>query len=366
MRIESNAIAQIINSQWLKINDHCNTHQIRMLNAIRSCRTSRLGGEIYVCNKCLKHHIRYNSCRNRNCPQCQNTQKEKWIAERENQILNTKYYHVVFTLPHLLNEICLTNQRMMFATLFRVAWQTLDGFGWNKKYLGAQLGTTMVLHTWGSNLSFHPHVHCIVPGGGISVKNKWKSLNGNGKYLFPVKALSKVFKYKYLKEIQNHGINIPNPLNKKLLKKPWVVYAKPTFGNPKTLIKYLARYTYKSAITHHRILSYSKDFVVFRFTDYKHRNQRKSMKLSAWEFVRRFALHILPKNFCRIRHYGILNGSWKKKIFPKACASKIEINWELLWKKKGLSVDKCPACKTGKLQYLSDLKPNKGPPRQWN
>ena len=363
MMVNSNAIAEIINSQWTKVNASCNTYQRRMLNAIRSCRTSKLGGEIYMCDRCKKHHIKYNSCRNRNCPQCQNTQKAKWIADREDQILETKYYHVVFTLPDKLNECCLSNQRIMYASLFRAAWETLNGFGWNRKYLGGQLGTTMVLHTWGSNLSYHPHVHCIVPGGGVTLSNKWKSVNGKGKYLFPVKELSKVYRAKYLSAIKKSGINLSAPLYKELYKKSWVVYAKPAFGNAEVLIKYLARYAYKTAITHHRITRYNKDRVSFSYTDYRHRNQNKMLTISTWEFVRRFSLHILPKGFCRIRHYGLLNAAWKQILFQHTSRLKAKKDWKELWKEKGLVVDRCPSCKKGKMEYVAKLNPNKGPPR---
>ena len=168
MTVSNNTIAQIINEQWSNIVSNCNAYQLRILYAIKSCRSSALGGELYKCDRCQKTHIRYNSCGNRHCPSCQNTERLKWIEARQAQLLETKYFHVVFTIPDKLNELCLSNQRIAYRALFQSAWKTLEGFGWNRKYLGGQIGATMVLHTWGSNLSYHPHIHCIVPGGGIN------------------------------------------------------------------------------------------------------------------------------------------------------------------------------------------------------
>jgi len=354
------AIAQIITGQWSNILTHCNSYQLRLLYAIKSCRTAALGGELYLCDKCTKQHVRYNSCGNRHCPRCQNTEKLRWIDARQAQLIDTKYYHVVFTLPHELNELSLANQRIMYSALFKSAWETLNGFGWNKKFLGAQMGATMVLHTWGSNLSYHPHVHCIVPGGGVTLRNKWKTAKGNGKYLFPVDALANVFRAKYLQAIKEAGIHLPTSLKNILKTKGWIVYAKPAFGNKETLIKYLARYAFKSAITHHRIQYFDKDKVIFSYTDYKHKNQKKKMPLSSWEFVRRFILHFLPKNFIRIRHYGILHSSWKNKIFPTVHTERKD--YKTIWKEKGINVDKCQNCKNGKLLFMHKIEPKRGPP----
>ena len=312
--------------------------------------------------------MRYNSCRNRHCPVCQNTQKEEWIAAREAQLLPTKYYHVVFTLPHALNELFLAYKAQMYAMLFRCAWCTLDEFGWNNKYLGAQIGTTIVLHTWGSNLSYHPHLHCIVPGGGVTFNGKWKEANGNGKFLFPVKALSLVFRAKFVKELKKFlvasGMEYISDLHAKLYAKPWVVYAKPPFGGAKGVIQYLARYTHKTAITNHRITTYDEDSVTFRYTDYRHADQVNLMPLSAWEFVRRLTLHILPKRFFRIRHFGILSSHWKNKLFPEV--PKQTMSWKQLWDQKGLLIDQCPYCKNGKLILVAKINPNRGPPNSIN
>lgn len=206
----------------------------------------------------------------------------------------------------------------MYNFLFKAAWQTLSDFEWNHKYLGAQIGATMVLHTWGSNLSFHPHVHCIVPGGGVNFKNQWRDAKGKGKFLSPVKALSKVFRGKYIdlfKEfLSAEGMEYLPSLHKELFKSAWVVYAKPPFGGGKGVIRYLARYTHNIAISHHRIIAHDQHKVIFKYTDYRHAYQKIIMSLCSWEFVRRFAVHILPKGYMRIRHFGILNAKWENNL----------------------------------------------------
>ena len=248
----------------------------------------------------------------------------------------------------------------MYKLLFDAAWQTLNDFGWNKKYLGAQIGTTMVLHTWGSNLTYHPHVHCIVPAGGVTLNNKWKNAKGKGKFLFPVKALGIVYKNKFLKYIKDLDGDLPDHLVNLIFKKDWVVYAKPPFKNVEVLIKYLARYTHKNAITHHRIKKINQGKISFSYIDYRHQNKKKVMTISAWEFVRRLALHFLPKRFCRIRHFGILSSSWKTKLFPNTATSKR--NWKEIWLEKGIIVDQCPACKKGKLIFIDLFLPSRAPP----
>lgn len=359
------AIAHIINAQWHNIQKHLNAFQIRNLNAIRLCRTPALGGHLYVCDTCKAKHYRYNSCRNRHCSQCQNTQKEQWIQARQDRVIQCNYFHIVFTLPHTLNEFCLIYPKEVYDFLFKATWATLNEFGWNKKYLGAQIGTTMVLHTWGSNMSLHPHVHCIVPGGGVNSKNKWITAKGKSKFLFPVKALSLVFRAKFIRMfksfIEHQGMVFTHALQSQLYKNKWVVYAKPPFGGANGVIRYLARYTHNITISHHRIISYSEDHVTFSYTDYRHANQKKIMTLSPWEFIRKFSLHILPKGFMRIRHFGILNAKWQNIIFPDL-SSENNIEWISFWKEKGLDVFKCPFCLSGRLQLLSKLEPLRGPP----
>lgn len=366
MKSNPKIFAKIIDDHWVYVQQHCNAYQIRTLHALRACRTPLLGGHIYKCNKCESKHKRYNSCRNRHCPQCQNTQNELWVLAQQEKLIETPYFHVVFTIPDTLNELCLSYQRELYDILLKMSWQTLSAFGWNHKYLGAQIGTTMVLHTWGSNLSYHPHVHCIVPGGGVTLYNKWKTVAGKGKFLFPVKAMSEVFREKTIKAIlllmSNKGLDNHKALIASLYKKNWVVYAKPPFGGRDTVLKYLARYTHKIAITHHRIIDYDGHIVTFSYKDYKHANVSKTMKLTATEFIRRFAMHILPKGFRKIRHYGILSGAWKTKIFPVKNTHKPKMNWEELWKSKGININQCSKCQTGTLVHLYEIDPVRGPP----
>jgi hypothetical protein len=253
----------------------------------------------------------------------------------------------------------------MYAMLMRTAWNTIDAFGWNHKYLGAQTGASIVLHTWGSTMTYHPHVHCIVPGGGVRYNGKWKKARGNGKYLFPVKAMSKVFRGKMVAQIKKllntKDLEYSEQLRQQIYKKDWVVYAKPPFGGTSTVIRYLSRYTHKIAITHHRIQYYDELKVTFTYKDYRHGNTQKVMTLTTREFVRRFTQHILPKGLCRIRHYGILSGRWKSRLF-NIKKTDFKKTWEQIWKEKGLDVTLCPYCKTGKLEYLEKINPVRGPP----
>ena len=359
-----NALASIINSQWPYIQAKANGHQIRHLNAVRICRTSALGGQLYACNSCKAYHYRYNSCRNRHCSQCQNTQKLQWIEAQKQKVLPVEYFHVVFTIPDQVNTLCLAYPRQLYSILFKACWHTLDRFGWDHKYLGAQLGATMVLHTWGSNLSFHPHVHCVVPGGGVAWNGKWKPVKNKGKFLFPVQAMSAVFKGKFLAELKEFckstGLDDAQELFKELYAKKWVVFAKNSTGNSEAVIKYLARYTHNIAISHHRIQRIDDQEVVFSYKDYRQGGKQKSMRLTAQEFVKRFMLHILPHGFTRIRHYGILSSQWRSRLF------KVNIQalptWQNLWQTMGLNVARCPACKTGNLVWIKEIRPARGPP----
>lgn len=368
--MKNNTIALIIDKEWPHIIECFNTHQIRHLSAVKRCRTPQMGGHLYVCNRCQKEHLRYNSCRNRHCPQCQNTQKQRWVEKRKEQLLDVPYFHVVFTMPHILNGLCLGYQNEIYSLLFEASWQTLNQFGWSHKNLGAQLGATMVLHTWGSNMSYHPHIHCIVPGGGISIQSKWKNTKQGGKFLFPVKALSTVYRAIFMKKLlfllDKWGMDNASDLIKKCYKNNWVVYAKQPFGGKDGVINYLARYTHKIAITNHRILKYDNNYVTFRYTDYRCKNQQKTMTLSTKEFVRRFAMHILPHGFRRIRHFGILSSAYKKILFPESLKTPIEIEWENIWLNKGLDVQKCNYCKKGNLVLVQKIKPIRGPPKHTN
>ena len=332
-------------------------HQQKTLRAIAQCRTAALGGHVDACSECGTVHISYNSCRNRHCPRCQGHKREEWIQKREADLLPCTYYHVVFTLPQELNGLALHRPKLVYDALFAAAWATLQQFGCTEKL---QLGMIAVLHTWGQNLSLHPHLHCIVPGGGIDDKGKWKQQLRSDKYLFPVKALSKVYRAKYVQQLRCKGID-DKPLIESLFAKQWVVYAKRPFGGPRQVIEYLGRYTHKVAISNHRIAQADDATVTFSYKDYRDGSKQKQMILTNEEFVRRFAQHILPLRFVRIRHYGILSSSWKRGKLQALQAS-----LQVTRKEQPVNtmLRKCPCCKTGTLITI-EVFGNRGPPNHY-
>jgi len=288
-----------------------NSWQLRTLHALRKCRTAALGGHIDRCDNpdCHKLHLSYNSCRNRHCPKCQGHKREQWIRAREAELLNVPYFHVVFTLPSELNRICLYDPKAIYGLLFGTAWQVIKGFASNHRFLGADPGMVAILHTWGQNLSLHPHLHCIVPGGGISRSGKWKPARNNGKYLFPVRAMGKVFRARFVARLRRESGPPSNTFYESLFKNEWVVYCKRPFPGPAQVVEYLGRYTHKIAIGNHRIKDLDGQGVTFSVKDYRHGGRRSLLRLTDAEFIRRFSMHILPKGFVRIRHYGILSSS---------------------------------------------------------
>jgi hypothetical protein len=338
----------------------------RTLHAIRKCRTQALGGHIDQCNCCHKLHLSYNSCRNRHCPTCQGHKREQWIRARESELLNVPYFHVVFTLPSEFNPYALRHGKIVYSILFKAAWQTLQQFGANPKHLGGKMGMIAVLHTWGQNLSLHPHLHCIVPGGGLSESGRWKPAKNKGKYLFNVKAMSPVFRAKYAALLRNSEVELPQKTYDQVFKKKWVVFAKQPFASPKRVIEYLGRYTHKIAISNHRIqdIDHHNRRVIFTAKDYKRGGKKSEITLSIQEFIRRFGLHILPKGFTRIRHYGILSSSWKKEKLPQLQAALVTKRIVVLPPKAPLLHRLCPSCKKGRLRtiLIFDVR---GPPQNW-
>jgi hypothetical protein len=332
-------------------------HQQKTLRAIAQCRTALLGGHVDACKDCGRVHISYNSCRNRHCPKCQGHKRMEWISKREEDLLPCSYYHVVFTLPQELNQLSLHQPKLVYDALFTAVWATLNQFGTTERL---HLGMIAVLHTWGQNLSLHPHLHCIVPGGGVDSHGKWIQQLRSHKFLFPVKALSKVFRAKYVQQLRGKGI-ADKALIENLFAKPWVVYAKRPFGGPKQVIEYLGRYTHKVAISNHRIEQVTKDQVTFRYKDYKEAGAVKLMTLSNTEFVRRFSWHILPLRFVRIRHYGILSSTWKR---GKLQALQSLLHVERKAKPVNTMLRKCPCCKTGILITI-EVFGKRGPPKQY-
>jgi hypothetical protein len=295
--------------------------QYRALRAIEQCRTAALGGHVEQCDRCGHQVISYNSCRNRHCPKCQSLAKARWLAARQAELLEVTYFHLVFTLPERLAPLALQNARLLYNLLFRAASQTLLRIAADPQHLGARIGFLAILHTWGQNLQHHPHLHCVVPGGGLSADGKhWIACRPG--FFLPVRVLSRLFRGLFLAGLQQafdqgklqfHGQLQPLasiPAFAQLLqdcrRTEWVVYAKPPFGGPAQVLDYLGRYTHKVAISNHRLLRLENGQVSFHWKDYRQGNRKKIMTLAATEFLRRFLLHILPEGFVRIRHFGLL------------------------------------------------------------
>jgi hypothetical protein len=383
-------IGDILRGYWERLEiKHFTAHQLRTMRALRDCRTAALGGHVDACDACGNVKISYNSCRNRHCPKCQGVEKEMWMLAREEELLPVTYFHVVFTLPHEMNDLCRFDPCVMYDLLFDSAKQTLLQFGRDNRWLGAQMGVTMVLHTWGQNLSLHPHVHCIVPNGGITKDGTWQfPRKGNEKFLFPVAALRGVFKALFLKQLNEkigaRSIELPPTFSLErgaykawknaLYDKQWVVYAKRPFGGPQQVIEYLGRYTHKVAISNHRLQSIDNETITFEYKDYKTGGEKKQMTLQAAEFIRRFAQHILPPKFRRIRHYGFLSNAAKTKALAKARKSLKVQNQARMDKAQrrdaarqrllGQNPNRCPCCKDGTLQRIGILPPTRAPPRE--
>lgn len=375
-------LAHVLRAQWTAIEQSVNTKalntwQLRTLSALSKCRTAALGGHIDGCTSCGTLRISYNSCRNRHCPKCQGNEREAWIQAREQELLPVAYFHVVFTLPSELNVLCFQYSKLMYASLFDAAWDTINTFSKDETHLGATTGMISILHTWGQQLMLHPHLHCIIPAGGLTKQGKWKHCKTNGNYLFPVKALSVVFRAKYMHHLRKHivqhnannkqQIQLPQQITNACFKKQWVVYAKRPFSGVNSVVEYLGRYTHKIAISNHRIVEVDKanNTVTFSYKDYKANGIKKQLTLNTMEFVRRFSMHILPKAFVRIRHYGILSSTSKvaaiqairKQLPNKPHKTKQSIT-------KIYNPLQCPCCKKETMVQLLNFN-LRGPPLQW-
>jgi len=360
-------VADILRKQWAEIEAYkqINSWQLRTLSAIKICRTSALGGHKDACIECGTLNISYNSCRNRNCPKCQGKEREKWIEKRREELLPVKYFHVVFTLPDTLNQLAMYKAKEVYDALFKSAWDTLSVFAKDQKHLGAKTGMISILHTWGQQLTLHPHLHCIVPDGGLTKANKWKQVRCEGKFLFPVKAMSKVFRAKYVSILRSKIQNLDKHMMEDLFKKEWVVYAKRPFGTPEMVLEYLGRYTHKIAISNHRIKSIDDKIITIAYKDYRHENQKKELDLEHLEFVRRFSMHILPKGLVRIRHYGILSSTSKPKTIPIIKEQvKPEEKLPQYFEPRIMEPYNplmCPHCKT-ETRVTIEIMPRRGPP----
>lgn len=324
--------------------------QHKVINAITNCRTSRLGGHLDECPACGYQKPSYNSCRNRHCPKCQSFSKERWIEAQKADLLDVGYFHVVFTVPQELNRLIYGNQRLCYNLLFQCVAQTLQELACDKKYLGAAIGHTAVLHTWGQNLCFHPHIHCIVPAGGLTPLGQWQA--SRKKFFLPVRVLSRKFRGKFLAFLKLHFPKIDQTLLQICYQKEWVVYCKPPFRDAACVVEYLGRYTHRVAISNNRILKQDGDSVSFKWRDYRDSSRWKEMTLSADEFIRRFLMHVLPPGFMKIRHYGFLSSRGKQKNLSickiqtgtSLAPREILTTEQLIQKLLGRKPSQCPKC----------------------
>ncbi len=358
--------------------------QRRALIDLPRCRTAALGGHVEECDRCGHQQIAYNSCRNRHCPKCQGTEAARWVEAQAADLLPVEYFHVVFTIPAALGPIALQNPRVVYGLLFRAAAETLRQIAADPKHLGAEIGLLAVLHTWGQNLQHHPHVHCVVPGGGLSADgSRWVACRPG--FFLPVRVLGRLFRGKFLAllkaafdggKLSFHGqlaaLASPAEFRRILAgtaNTKWVVYAKPPFGGPEQVLRYLARYTHRAAISNHRLIGLEGDQVEFLWKDYAQGGAQKTMKLQAVEFLRRFLMHILPTGFMRIRHYGLLAN--------RVCREKLELCRRLLAAiASGVAARPipepnpvsptrpethiCPACGEGRMVIIETLTPPPG------
>jgi Putative transposase/Transposase zinc-binding domain len=314
------------NRQWIR------WKHVKVLLAIARCRTAALGGHVDQCTRCgHRATISYNSCRNRHCPKCQTAARERWIAARQKELLPTRYVHVVFTLPSQLARLALQNKQFIYGLLLQASAETLLEVARDQRHLGAELGFFSVLHSWNQKLSLHPHVHCVIPAGGLSLDHTHWVTSPN-RFFLPLKVLSRVFRGKFVAALkqafQNGRLSLHGDLAllaqpktfaawlRPLFRKDWVVYAKPPFGGPQYVLQYLGRYTHRVAISNHRLVSFTDGKVTFRWRDSAHNNEQKFMTLPLDEFLRRFLLHVLPKGFVRIRNFGFLANRRRATLLP--------------------------------------------------
>ena len=366
--------------------------QFRAMRAIELCRTPALGGHIDKCDQCGLQVVSYNSCRNRHCPKCQSLAKAEWLEARCSEVLPVSYFHVVFTVPDALAPVMLQNKKATYGILFKAASQTLLTIAADPEHLGAKIGFMAILHTWGQTLMFHPHIHCVVPGGGLSADGKaWVSCRDG--FFLPVRVLSRLFRglfLSFLKKAREDGnlkflgkcscYSDPDRFNRLMnlcYRTEWVVYSKPPFGSPAQVLDYLGRYTHRVAITNHRLLEITDDMVSFRWRDYSQGNRERVMTLHAHEFIRRFLLHILPPGFVKIRYYGFLANRQRARnlklcrellqvVSPENVNHECTLDWKHYYEKvTGLPVGLCPSCQRGHMatvRFLAAFYSGRSPP----
>jgi len=344
--------------------------QIKTLHKIVQCRTAPLGGHEEQCDSCNQKRYSYNSCRDRHCPKCQAPKQAIWIEQLLESTLPVKHYHIVFTIPHCLNKICLFNDREFYCLLFSAVWRTLHSFGYT--HYGVETGAVCVLHTWGQNLSLHPHVHCIVPAAGYSLSGEWKHIGTCENYLYPVHELSKTFRGKFLDSLKRWLKKkqvLPgfDPFLQQAWDTKWVVFCEPSMAKADHVVRYLGQYTHRVAISNQRLLNISDTHVRFIAKDYRDKAINKPASLTGAEFLRRFCMHILPRRFVKIRRYGIYNHTTKRNLElqfkPEEKADiisaekkpKKETAQERLYRLTGFDVYQCPKCKKGKMYRIREL-----------
>lgn len=353
-----------------EVGEHLNSRQLKVLNSIVSCRTAMLGGHEEACDNCGSVRYSYNSCGDRHCPKCQAAKQAFWIDDLVHSTLPVKHFHIVFTAPHQLNQVCLHNQRLYYDLFFAAVWHTLRLFGYT--HYGVESGAVAVLHSWGQNLTLHPHIHCIVPAAGYSLEGKWKNIGNQGNYLYPVHQLSAAFKGKFLDSLkralrkQNELSLFYNQLQQAYATK-WVVHCEPSLAGAEHVVKYLGQYTHRVAITNQRILNIADGKVTFIAKDYRDGAVKKPITLDGVDFLRRFAMHILPKQFVKIRRYGIYNHTLKKNLAlqftqpDKTIEAVIkkqqpaETKLQRFERLTGINPCLCPVCKTGRMVVVKVL-----------
>jgi Putative transposase. len=345
---------------------------LKTFNALKNCRTAALGGHKLRCPDCEHEQISYNSCRNRHCPKCQGLEREIWIARTADIIPTTDYFHVVFTVPDCLNPLFLSHKNEMQDILFRSAWRTIEQFAVNPNYLGAETGMISILHTWGQTLMLHPHIHCIVPSGGINYRNRWvrgKKVDNDTAFLFPVRQMALVFRGIFLSQM-SLMLKKQKCTAHSVKEKLFNVYAKQPFRSVESVIEYLGRYSHKIAISNYRIISINEGTVTFSYKDYRDQGKQKTMTLSGVEFLRRFALHIQDKGYRRIRNYGIFSPAKRELLNQvRACFEQIPVSpfvrkyWKVIvlqkWSK---NFCQCPKCKIGVMLIVETMNNYRPPP----
>ena len=347
------------------------TLQLKVLNKIALCRTAVLGGHEEKCDNCGTVRYSYNSCGDRHCPKCQAAKQAFWIDDLIKSTLPVKHFHIVFTVPHELNAVCLHNQRMYYDLLFAAVSQTLRSFGYT--HYGVESGAVCVLHTWGQNLSLHPHIHCIVPAAGYTLDGQWKNIGHSGQYLYPVHQLSEAFKGRFLDSLKRslrkqNELVLFNAAVQQAYKTKWVVHCEPSLAGADHVVKYLGQYTHRIAITNQRILNIEGDKVTFIAKDYRDNAVKKTVTLDGIEFLRRFTMHILPRQFVKIRRFGIYNHTTKRNLALKFVPEEKpdiddiikrkqppETNLQRLERLTGINPCICPVCKKGKMILIKIL-----------